>query len=109
MPTMTLRVRPKQYLALCIEAALSRYEGRVMKAGIVECGIPTASLPPFGPFDVIAIFAVGISRFPGCTEDALNGTVWTGDHRPSQRWNCQHRKKNYGNPDQSEFCHAFLP
>jgi hypothetical protein len=35
-PTMTLWVRPKQYLALCIEAALSRYEGRVMKAGIVE-------------------------------------------------------------------------
>jgi hypothetical protein len=106
---MALWVRPKQYMALCIEAALSGHESRVMKAGIVERGIPTASLPPFGPFDVIAVFAVGISRFPGCTKNALNATVWTGGHRPSQRWSCQHRKKDCGNPDQSDFCHGIPP
>ena len=102
-------VRPKKYLALCIKAAFSRYEARIMPASIVERAVPTASLPPFGPGDVIAILAVGISRLPGRTKDALGGVDWTGDYMPGHRGPCQHRKKDCGNTSQSEFGHAFLP
>lgn len=70
---------PKQYLASRIKAAFSRYKARVMPASIVERAVPTASLPPFRPCDVIAVLTVGISRFPGRTKEALDGAAWTGD------------------------------
>src|SRR6202051_154678 len=79
-----------------------------MPAGIVERAVPTASLPPFRPFDVIAILAVGISRFPGRTKDALGGVDRTGDYMPGHRGPCQHRKKDCGNANQSEFGHPYL-
>jgi hypothetical protein len=106
---ITSWVCPKQYLALCIKAAFSRYKARVMPASIVERAVPTASLPPFRPFDIIAILAVGISRLPGRTKDALGGVDWTGDYMPGHRGPCQHRKKDCGNANQSEIRHAFLP
>ena len=84
------RVRPKQYLALSVKTAFSRYVARVMPASIVERAVPTTSLPPFRPFDVIAIFAVGVSGLPGRTKYALGGTAWTGDYLPGQRGPCQH-------------------
>jgi hypothetical protein len=52
---------------------------------------------------------VGISRFPGRTEDALGVAAWAGDYMPGHRGPCQHRKKNCGSANQSEFCHAVLP
>jgi len=73
---ITSSVRPKQNLALLIEAAFSRYEGWVVKASIVERAVPRTSLPPFAPGDVIAILAVGISGFPGRAEEALAGVGW---------------------------------
>jgi hypothetical protein len=103
------RVCSKQYLALSVKAAFSRYVARIMPASIVERAVPTASLPPFRPFDVIAIFAVGVSRFPGRTKDALGGTAWTGDYLPGQRGTCQHRKKHCGNANQSDVFHSVLP
>src|ERR1700722_7870588 len=106
---ITSRVRPKQYLALCIKAAFSRNITRVKVASIVERAVPTASLSPFRPLDVIAIFAVGISSFPGRTIDALGRVDWTGDDVPSHRGSCQYRKKNCGSANQSEFRHWFLP
>ena len=76
-------------------------------AGIVERGVPTAALAPFGPHDVIAIFAVGISSFPGRTIDAL--VDGAGDDVPGHRGCCQYRKNNGRSADQFEFRHAFLP
>jgi hypothetical protein len=102
-------VCPEKYLALRIKAAFSRYIARVTPASIVEGAVPTASLPPFRPFHVIAIFAVGISRFPGRTKDAHGGVGWTGDYMPGHRGFCKHRKKDSGNANQSEFRHGFLP
>ena len=87
------------------KAAFSRYIARVTPASIVERTVPTASPPPAAPGDVIAILAVGISRFPGRTIDAL---AWAGYHVTSHRGSCQHRKKNCGNANQLEFLHAFL-
>jgi hypothetical protein len=55
-------------LAPLIEAAFSRYEAGVAQTSIVQRAVPAASRPPLRPFDVIAIFAVGISRFPGCAQ-----------------------------------------
>jgi hypothetical protein len=52
---------------------------------------------------------VGISRFPGRTKDALGGVDRTGAYVPGHRGSCQHRKKDCGNANQSEFRHAFLP
>jgi len=43
---ITSLVRPKQYLALCIKAALSRYKAGVMPASIVERAVPTAAGSP---------------------------------------------------------------
>jgi hypothetical protein len=108
--TITSWVCPKQYLTLRIKAAFSRNITRVKVAGIVERAVPTASLPPFRPFDVIAILAVGISRFPGRTKHALGGVARTGDYVSShRRGSCQHSNKNGGNANQSEFRHAFPP
>jgi hypothetical protein len=105
---ITSWVCPKQYLALCIKAAFSRNKMRVKVASIVERAVPTASLPPFRPFDIIAILAVGISRFPGRTKDALGGVPWTGDYVAGHRGFCQHRKKDCGSANQSESRHSFL-
>ena len=106
---ITSRVRPKQYLALCIKAAFSRNITRVKVASVVERAVPTASLPPFRPFDVIAILAVGISRLPGRTKDALGGVPWTRDYVAGHSGSCQHRKKDCGSANQSESRHSFLP
>ena len=105
---ITSWVCPKQYLALCTKAAFSRHIARVTRACIVERAVPTASPPPSAPGDVIAILAVGISGLPGRTKEALGGVAWTGDYMPRHRRPCQHRKKDYGNANQSEFHHAFL-
>ena len=96
---ITSWVCPKQYLALRIKAAFSRYKARVTPASIVERTVPTASLSPFRPFDVIAILAVGIARFPGRTKNALGGVDWTGFYVPGHRGSSQHRKKDCGNAD----------
>ena len=107
-------VCPKQYLALCIKAAFSRNITRVKVASIVERGVPSAVLPPAAPSYEIAIFAMGISRLPGRTKDALGGVVpwrvvpWSVDYLPGHRWRCQHRKKDCGNANQSEFRHPYL-
>ena len=106
---ITSWVCPKQYLALCIKAAFSRNITRVKVASIVERAVPTASLPPFRPFDVIAIFAVGITRFPGRTKKALGRVAWTGAYMPGHCGSRQHRKNDCGSAHQSEFGHAFLP
>ena len=108
-PMIPSGVGPKQHLALRIKAAFSRYEARVTQASIVEPAVPSASLPPFAPGDVIAILAVGISRFPGRTKEALGGVAWTGDYVSGHRGSCQHGKKDGGGADQFEFRHAFLP
>jgi hypothetical protein len=101
---ITSWVRPKQYLALCIKAAFSRNITRVKVASVVERAVPTASLPPFRPFDVIAILAVGISRLPSRTKDALGG-----DHMAGYSGSCQPRKKDCGSANQSESRHSSLP
>ena len=95
-------------MALRIKAAFSRDITGVTQAGIVERAVPAAPLPPFGPCDIIAIFGVGISRFPGRTIDALGGEARVDSHMPSRRGSCQHRTKHCGSADQSEFHHAFL-
>ena len=101
---------PKQDLALRIKTAFSRYEPGVTQASIIERTVPSASLSPFRPCDVVAILAVRISRFPGRTKDALSGAAWTGDYVAAyRRGSCQHRNKNGSNANQSEFRHAFLP
>jgi hypothetical protein len=79
---ITSLVCPKQYLAPCIKAAFSRNITLIKVASIFERAVPTASLPPFRPFEVIAILAVGISRLLGRTKDALGGVYWTGDYVP---------------------------
>src|SRR5580692_8036955 len=107
--TIASWVCPKQYLTLRIKAAFSRNITRVKVAGIVERAVPTASLPPFRPFDVIAILAVGISRLPGRTKDALGGVPWPGDYVAGHRGLCQHRKKDCGSANQSESRHSFPP
>ena len=105
-------VCPKQYLALCIKAAFSRNITRVKVASIVERGVPSAVLPPAAPSYEIAIFAMGISRLPGRTKDALGGVVpwrvvpWIVDYLPGHRWRCQHRKKDCGSANQSESRHS---
>jgi hypothetical protein len=106
--TITSWVCPKQYLAPCIKAAFSRNITRVKVASVVERAVPTASLSPFAPSYVIAILAVGISRFPGRTKDTLGRVPWSGDYMPGHRWPCQHRKKDCGNANQSEFRHPYL-
>ena len=105
---ITSWVCPKQYLALCIKAAFSRFITRVKVASIVERAVPTASLSPFRPRDVIAILAMGISRFPGRTKDALGGIPWTGDYVPRHRRPRQRRREDYGCANQAEFRHASL-
>src|ERR1700693_6169667 len=84
-------------------AAFSRHIAWVMPASIVERAVPSAMLPPGTPCHVIAILAVGISCFAGRTKDALGVTVCAGDYMPGHRGSCQHRKKDCGNANQSEF------
>ena len=103
------RLKSKACKALSSKAAFSRYIARVTPASIVERAVPTASPPPAAPGDVIAILAVGISRLPGRTKDALGGVDRTGAYVPGHRGSCHHRKKDCGNANQSEFRHAFLP
>jgi hypothetical protein len=102
-------VRPKQYMALCIKAAFSGNESRVSQAGVVERAVPTASLPPFRPCDVIAVLAVGISRLLGRTKDASGGIPSSGYYTLGHSGSCQHRKKDCGSANQSEIRHSFLP
>src|ERR1700733_13832387 len=117
MPTqagqITSWVCPKQYLTLCIKAAFSRNITRVKVASIVERAVPSAVLPPAAPSYEIAVLAVGISRLPGRAEDALGGVPfggvpWSVDYLPGHRWPCQHREKDCGNANHSEFRHLYL-
>ena len=95
---------PKQDLALRIKTAFSRYEPGVTQASIIERTVPSASLSPFRPCDVVAILAVRISRFPGRTKDALSGAAWTGDYVAGyRRGSCQHRNKNGSNANSLNF------
>jgi len=102
---ITSWVGPKQYLALRVKAAFAGYKARVEQASIVERAVPSASLSPFAPGDVIAVLAVGISGFPGRTKDTLG---WTRDCVPGARGSCQN-SKDRGGANQSEFRHSFLP
>ena len=92
-------------LAPLIEAAFSRYEAGVAQTSIVQRAVPAASRPPLRPFDVIAIFAVRISRFPGCAIDAL-GKV---DYGAGRHGYCQHRKKIAAAPISLNVVMRFLP
>jgi hypothetical protein len=95
-------------VTLRIKAAFSRYKTGVTQAGIVKRAVPTAPLPPFGPCEVIAIFGVGISRFPGRTVDALGGVARMDRRVPGHRGSRQHRTKDCGSADQCEFHDEFL-
>jgi hypothetical protein len=106
--TLISGVRAKQYLALRIKAAFSRYKGWVLQASIVQGAVPAASLSPFAPLNVIAIFAVGISSLPGRTKQALGGIAWAGQ-MPSHCGACRHGKKDRGRSNQCKFRHSFLP
>ena len=110
---ITSWVCPKPYVALCSKAAFWRNITRVEVTGIVERAVPSAVLPPAAPSYEIAILAVGISRLPGRTKDALRGVPfggvpWSVDYLPGHRWPCQHRKKDRGNANHSEFRHLYL-
>jgi len=94
-------------LAQPIEAAFSRYEAGVAQTSIVQRAVPAASRPPLRPFDVIAIFAVRISRVPGCAKEALAGVA--RDDVPGHHGSCQHGKKDSASANQSETRHAFSP
>lgn len=63
--TITSWMCPKQYLALRIKAAFSRDKARVTPASIVERAVPSASLSPFAPGDVIAIL-FSLARWRAC-------------------------------------------
>src|SRR5690242_6981620 len=68
-------VRAKQRLALRTKAAFPGDKAGIKNAGIIQRAVPPAALSPFAPSDVIAIFAVGISWFPGRTKNALAGVA----------------------------------
>lgn len=80
---------------------------RVTPAGIVEPAVPAASESPFGPGRIIAIFAVGISRFPGRTIDALGLAARAGACVPGRCGPCC-QGKSHDSAENSEFHHAFL-
>src|SRR6516164_3293711 len=74
---------------------------RVEPARVIKTGIPRASAPPAAPGEIIAILAVRIARFPGCTKDALAVPV------PGQSGvSCQRKKQ--GRAEDFEFHHMFL-
>jgi hypothetical protein len=110
---ITSWVRPKQHLAVLIKAAFSRYEAGIEQAGIIKGAVPTTSLSPFAPGDVIAILAVGISRVPCCAKEALGGVARAGGEMPclvpGHCRCCQHGKKNRGYAHQTKSRHVFLP
>src|SRR6202035_5934164 len=56
---------------------------------------------------VIAIPAVGISRFPRRAIDALGVVAWTGDYLPGHCGHCR-QGKSCGSAENTEFHHAFL-
>jgi hypothetical protein len=75
---------------------------RIKIASIVQATVPTTSPPPFSPGWVIAIFTIGISRFPRRTIDALGGVYALG--------HCGHRcqGQSCGNAKKYEFHDASL-
>jgi hypothetical protein len=83
------------------------YITRVTPAGIVEPAVPTASPPPAAPGDVVAILAVGISRFPGRTIDALGVVARAGDDLSGHCGPCC-QGKGHGSTENFEFHHAIL-
>jgi hypothetical protein len=101
--------RTEQRLTLLIETAFSGNEGRIVQAGIIERTVPAPSLAPFAPGDVVAILAVGISGFSGCTKKALAGMGGSGDEVPRHHGGRERGKKGSGSAKKSEFCHVFLP
>ena len=80
---------------------------RVTKAGIVAAGVPSASLSPFAPGDVIGIFAEGISRFYRRAIKALAGVALVGVDVPGHCGPCC-QGKNHGGTEDFEFHYAFL-
>src|SRR5882724_493265 len=80
---------------------------RITQAGIVELAVPAAAPPPAAPAYVIAILAVGISRFPCRAIDALGVMAWAGDYLPGHCGRCG-QGKSCGSAENSEFHHAFL-
>jgi hypothetical protein len=102
---VTSWVRPKQDLAVRIEAAFPRDKAGVVYAGIIQGAVPGTPLPPFAPGYVIAVSAVRISRIPGRTKNALAGVAQVPGHCGS----AQHRKEDRSSANQFEFCHALLP
>ena len=80
---------------------------RITQAGIVELAVPAAAPPPAAPGYVVAIPAVGISRFPRRAIDALGVMAWAGDYLPGHCGRCG-QGKSCGSAKNSEFHHAFL-
>ena len=101
--------RPEQRATLLIEATLSRYKAGIMYAGVVEGAVPSASLAPFAPGDVIAIFAVGISRLSGRAKDAASGMSGSGKDGPRHHGRRQRYKYDGRSTEKPDFCHVFLP
>lgn len=88
-------------------AAANWHMTRVTPASIVEPAVPTAPESPFGPGPIIAILAVGVSRFPGRTIDALGVAARAGACVPGRcRPCCQ--GKSHDSAENFEFHHAFL-
>ena len=84
-----------------IHAAFTRNECRIVEAGIIESAIPTTSLPPFAPHNIVAQPTMRIARFSGCAVDALMGLASHGRSR-------QDRNGEHGGADYSEF-HCWFP
>jgi hypothetical protein len=79
----------------------------VTPASIVEPAVPTTSESPFGPRPIIAILAVGVSRFPGRTIDALGVAAWAGACVPGHCGPCCQGKSHHS-AENFEFHRAFL-
>jgi hypothetical protein len=80
-----------------------------VQTSIIERTVPTTSLTPFAPGEVVAILAVGISGFSGCAKETLAGMGGSGDEVPRHHGGRERAKKGGGSAKKSEFCHVFLP
>src|SRR6202521_5627029 len=92
---------------LNLRPAARGFISRITQAGIVELAVPAAAPSPAAPGYVIAIPAVGISRFPCRAIDALGVVAWAGDYLPGHCGRCG-KGKSCGSAENSEFHHAFL-
>jgi hypothetical protein len=90
------------------EAAFPRDKAGVEYAGIIQGAVPGTPLSPFAPGYVIAILAVGISRLPRRTKEALAGVDRSVDEVAGHHGSSQHGKEDSDGSDQFEFHHVFL-